>query len=138
MLVPDVRRYMTREPYSIESTGSLSDARVVMDRHLVRHLPVIDGGRLVGIVTRRDIDALEHVPGIDLDHVEIARVMSAPHYVWSETPIDEIAGLMARRKWDCVVVRGGSGIVGIFTENDALMALSDLVRVGTPARDLVA
>src|SRR5688572_29304135 len=120
MLMPSVDRYMTREPYSVQSTETLARVRHLMLVHSIRHLPVIDGGRLVGMVSDRDLVAIEGVPGVDLEHVEVARVMDKPVLVWGETPLDEVSELMTKRKADCVVVQGGHGVEGIFTANDAL------------------
>ncbi|MBA2542244.1 MAG: CBS domain-containing protein [Deltaproteobacteria bacterium] len=131
MLMPSVDRYMTREPYSISSTSSLERARELMHRHQIRHLPVVDGERLVGVLSERDIDVFAAAPGIELAHVEVARVMSPPIDVWGETPLDEVSELMTQRRSDCVVVRGGHGLEGIFTAVDALSALSDLLRRAT-------
>jgi acetoin utilization protein AcuB len=131
MLMPSVDRYMTREPYSISATDNALLARTRMHHHAIRHLPVIEGNALVGLVSERDLDTIEAVPGIDLGHVEIARVMRPPLYVWAETPLDEVSDLMAKSRVDCVVVRGGHGVEGIFTAVDALAALSDLLRRAT-------
>jgi acetoin utilization protein AcuB len=131
MLMPQVKRYMTHEPYSIESTDSLIRAKTLMRNHMIRHLPVIDGGMLVGIVSERDVSVVEAVPGTDLAHIETARVMEPAIYVWSETPIDEVSELMAKEKRDCVVVKGGNGVEGIFTATNALEALADLIRRAT-------
>jgi len=128
MLIPSVDRYMTREPYSVASTDSLERARTLMERHLIRHLPVVDGDRLVGVLADRDIDVVAAVPGVDLARVEIGRVMAPAIYTWGETPLDEVSQLMREKKTDCVVVRGGHGIEGIFTATDALQALTELVR----------
>ena len=131
MLMPDVQRFMTREPYSIASGDNLTRAKDLMNRHVIRHLPVVDGGQLVGIISDRDVDVVQAVPGMDLARVEVARVMASPIYVWSTTPIDEVSMLMAKQKRDCVVVRGGHGVEGIFTATDALQALAELVRRAT-------
>lgn len=129
--MPSVDRYMTREPYSIASTASLDLARGLMRRHEIRHLPVVDGDKLVGMIADRDIAIVQGVPGVDLGHIEVARVMSPPIDVWGETPLDEVSELMTQRRSDCVVVRGGHGVEGIFTAIDALGALSDLLRRAT-------
>lgn len=102
-----------------------------MQRFAIRHLPVIDGEKLVGVISERDVKIAESIPGIDLFHVEVARVMAPPLAVWGETPLDEVSTLMRTRKADCVVVRGGHGIEGIFTAVDALDALSDVLRRAT-------
>jgi acetoin utilization protein AcuB len=131
MLMPQIDRYMTREPYSVTSTETLAHARSLMLANSIRHLPVIDGERLVGMISDRDLAAIESVPGINLAHVEVARVMSAPLQVWGEMPLDEVGELMTKRKADCVVVQGGQGVAGIFTTADAITALTDLLRRAT-------
>jgi acetoin utilization protein AcuB len=131
MLMPAVDRYMTREPYSIASTDSLARARAMMTKHQIRHLPVVDGAHLVGVISDRDVDVVDAVPGIDLGRVEIGRVMRPPLDVWGETPLDEVSELMTTERSDCVVVRGGHGVEGIFTAVDALSALADLLRRAT-------
>ncbi len=131
MLMPNVKRYMTREPYSIASNDNLKRAKTLMRLHLIRHLPVVDGDKLVGIIADRDVAAIEAVPGIDLEHVEIARVMEAPLAARGEDPIDEVSAMMANQKRDCVVVCGGHGVAGVFTATDALQALADLARRAT-------
>ncbi len=131
MLMPSVDRYMTREPYSIASTATLDRGRLLMQRHDIRHLPVVDGDKLVGMICDRDIAVMSALPGVDLSHVEVSRVMSPPVDVWGETPLDEVSELMTKQRTDYVVVRGGQGLEGIFTAVDALVALSDLLRRAT-------
>lgn len=131
MLMPAVERYMTREPYFVCSTDKLEQASALMRNHRIRHLPVIDDGRLVGLISDRDLHVVQAVPGSDLAQLEVSRVMAPPNVVWSETPIDEVSSMMADRQSDCVVVKGGHGIEGIFTATDALQALAELVRRAT-------
>ena len=128
MLMPSIDRYMTREPYSVSSSDALARARHLMLVHAIRHLPVIDRGHLVGVVSDHDVATIEAIPGVCLEHIEVARVMSEPLRVWGETPLDEVSELMSKRKADCVVVQGGQGVEGIFTTSDAIGALTDLLR----------
>jgi acetoin utilization protein AcuB len=128
MLMPSIDRYMTREPYSLAMSDSTQLARDRMLSHSIRHLPVIEGDRLVGVVSQRDVELVAAVPGVDLGRVEVGRIMGPPYYVWSQTPLDEVSDLMSASKTDYVVVRGGRGVEGIFTAVDALAALSDLLR----------
>ena len=128
MLMPAVSRYMTREPYTIPSSSTAGRARDVMRGHLIRHLPILDGTELVGLVGAEELRALANVPGVDLDHVEIGKVMHKPLTVWGQMPLDQVADLMSDNKAECVVVLGGHGVQGIFTATDALRALSDLLQ----------
>ena len=131
MLMPTIDRYMTREPYSVTSTQSLARAKELMSRHLIRHLPVVDGDRLVGVVSERDIAVVDALVGVDITKVEVCRMMRPPEYLWAETSLDEAARMMAARKLDCVVVRGGQGVEGIFTAVDGMNALADILRRAT-------
>lgn len=128
MLMPSVSRYMSREPYSVSSTSSLARARQVMRDHEIRHLPVVDGDRILGVIGEGEVRVVEAVPGTDLERIEIARVMRPPTCVWGETPLDEVSRMMMEHKSDCVVVLGGHGVEGIFTATDALRALGELLQ----------
>ena len=126
--MPAISQYMTREPYSIPSTASAATARAVMQSHLIRHLPILDGPEVVGLVHGDELDAMTKVAGADLDHLSISCVMSKPVTVWGSAPLDEVADMMSETKCDCVVVLGGHGLQGIFTASDALRALAQLLQ----------
>lgn len=129
--MPAVSRFMTREPYRIASTSSIEQARLLMTEHGIRHLPVMENGKLLGVVSQNDVRVVEAVPGLDLDSVEVSRITTSPTCVWGETSLDEVAETMAKSKADCVVVLGGHGVQGIFTSSDALRALGDILQRAT-------
>jgi len=54
-----VATVMTAAPHVISAEASAHDAALIMARHGIRHLPVVDGGRLIGVVTERDLFALQ-------------------------------------------------------------------------------
>jgi acetoin utilization protein AcuB len=127
MLMPSVSRYMTREPYRVETTASLEEARALMRDHEIRHLPVMDGDKLAGVISDHDVRIAQAVPGVNLDHIECARLLTEPVCVWGETSLDDVVELMAKRRSDCVVVLGGQGVQGVFTSIDALHALGEIL-----------
>ena len=57
--VPSVKRFMTRCLYVVGPKQTLKEAHEILREHKIRHLPVVDGDRLVGIVTMRDLHLLE-------------------------------------------------------------------------------
>jgi len=118
---------MSREPYRISATSSLEDARALMTNHSIRHLPVMEGDKLVGVLTENDIRIVQAVPGANLANIEVARVTECPTCVWADMSLDEVADVMAKQKADCVVVLGGQGVQGIFTSSDALIALREIL-----------
>lgn len=126
--MPNLKRYMTREPYSTTSGDNLARAKSVMASHLVRHLLVIDDGVLLGVISERAITATAAVASVDLATVPVARLLEPAVVAWGEQPIDEVSTMMAEQRSHCVVVRGGHGIAGIFTAVDALRALADIAR----------
>ena len=116
---------MTPRPKTIGAEQTLATAKKVMRELGVRHLPVLHGGHIEGIISSRDIALVERLPGIDTNTLEVAEAMSMEPYVVSpDTPMDEVAREMAEHKYGAVVVMEGTAVVGIFTTVDALRALA--------------
>ena len=129
MLMPPISRYMTRQPWTIEPGATLTAAHEVMRSHAIRHLPVMDAGKLVGIVSERDLHLIETLPDADPDEVTVEEAMTETVYV--ARPTDEVAEVvdrMAARKLGSVVVMQDRCVEGIFTSIDALFVLSNVLR----------
>ena len=124
-----VQNFMTLGPVVIGSDRPLAEAHRVMRERSIRHLPVVDGGRLVGIVSQRDVYLCETLKGVDPASEPVREAMTPePYVVAPDTALDEVAGTMAQRKLGSAVVVDRGEIVGLFTTVDALRALSGLVR----------
>jgi acetoin utilization protein AcuB len=129
-----VARYMSVRPVTIASRRTLSEAHQTMRDHGIRHLPVVDDGRLVGLVSQRDLYLLETLRGVDAGRETVAEAMiSEPFTVAPGTPVDDVAHAMAERKFGCAVVADGAEVVGVFTTVDALRALAAVLRRGRAA-----
>lgn len=103
-----------------------------MRQHEIRHLPVIDNGELVGIVTQRDLHLLETIAEFELESVPVEEAMTQhPYVVTSDMPLDEIVEIMANGKYGSAIVMGRDGIEGIFTTVDACRALADVIHRAT-------
>ena len=129
MLHPTIEQYMTRAPHTIGHDQTLATAHRLMRANDIRHLPVLDRGRLVGIVSQRDLHLLETLKGVDQDEVTVAEAMTAD--VLSAEPslsLHDAAEQMAHRRAGCLVVTRADRVVGIFTAIDALSALVALTR----------
>jgi acetoin utilization protein AcuB len=131
---PDVRRQtsigelMTRCPHTIGSDQTLATAHKLMREHHLRHLPVLRGGRLVGVLTQRDLYFLETIAGVDLEIDKVADAMSPEVYtVTPEERLRDVARTMATRKLGCAVVVEKGQVVGIFTATDALRHLGEML-----------
>lgn len=119
---------MTPSPLTIGRDQTLATAHDLMHKHNIRHLPVLDGGVLVGIVTDRDLHLVESLAGTDPKSTLVEDAMTPdPYIVAADTPLHDVAKQMVDHKYGCAVVvdRGhvGSHVVGIFTTIDALRLL---------------
>jgi acetoin utilization protein AcuB len=129
MLMPAISRYMTKQPWTITRDASLREAHKLMHEHQIRHLPVIEDGQLVGVVTDRDLRLLEATAHMDplTTHVEEA-MAERPFMVTSDAPVDEVAQIMSEKKYGSVIVMGRDGIEGIFTAVDACRVLAEILQ----------
>lgn len=117
---------MTPSPHTIGSDQTLVAAHEVMREHGLRHLPVLRGGALVGVLTERDLFFLETIAGVDVSIDTVTDAMSPD--VYSVAPGDlmrDVARTMAERKLGCAVIVDRGAVVGIFTAVDALRHLAD-------------
>lgn len=118
----------------------LGDAYRLMQTHGIRHLPVVESGRLVGIVTDRDLrlatSALHPHPFDPAAH--LAEVMTPdPVTAAPLDPVEEAARTMRARKIGCLPVVDGERLVGIVTGTDLLDALLHLTGQERPGGRLV-
>ncbi len=125
-----VSDWMSRELLSVEAFDSIGTARRIMAKHRVNQLPVLDGDKLIGIVTDRDIrDAyptsmmIHRVKEIDrfADSYTVEAVMTFNVItVQPETPLAHAVTLLRRHRIGSLpVVRKGQ-LVGIITRSDIL------------------
>jgi len=119
---------MSTTPISIGKAQTLADAQKVMQSEGIRHLPVLDGGRLLGMLTDRDVHLIESLKGVDPTKVLVEDAMSQNAFsVAPETPLDEVVSTMADRKYGSAVVLDGNRLVGILTTVDVCRALAELL-----------
>ncbi len=126
-----VRDFMTTCPETIEVDAPLVDARTRMAELRIRHLPVVCDGRLVGIVSDRDVNLTESLltdaPPRNTP-VSVREAMSEVVFTCGPAAhLHAVADEMAREKHgSAVVVDPGHPlrILGVFTTTDALRALA--------------
>jgi acetoin utilization protein AcuB len=118
---------MTVSPVVIASDRPLAEAHRLMRERGFRHLPVVDAGRLVGLVSQRDLYLLESLKGIDPATETVGEAMSdAPFTVGPDARLEDVAVRMAERKIGSAVVVDRGSVIGLFTTVDALRALAAL------------
>lgn len=126
--IPTVQKYMSTTPITIGQEQPMTEAHVMMRGHRIRHLPVLHGGRIVGIVSDGDLHLVESLKDVDPSKVRVEDAMTAePYCVEPDTPLDEVVATMANNKYGCAVVHQNQHVVGIFTTVDACRAFADLL-----------
>lgn len=113
-------RYMTRHPHSIRVDENLENAAALMSNLGVHHLPVVEGGRLVGVLSDRDVRvadaAKKRVRDLYIDE---------PYAVDVDTSLFVVAAMVAQKHIGSTVVLEDGKLAGIFTATDACRALAD-------------
>ena len=131
-----VRDIMSEKIVTIRADDTLSTVEDIMTLGHVRHIPVVQGGRLVGVVSERDLlrASLSNLSEFGNDErraflygVEIQRVMSEPPVVIDpEATVEKAASVMADRKIGCLPVVDAHGtLLGMLTETDVLRYFAD-------------
>jgi acetoin utilization protein AcuB len=127
--IPQIMKHMTASPHSVGSDQTIETAARMMAEHHIRHLPVLSGGRLRGILTDRDIKLIETFRDVDPTKMTVEEAMTEkPYTVSPEAPLDEVAETMAANKYGSAVIMQNEKVVGIFTTVDACDALCQLLR----------
>lgn len=139
-----VERWMSKKVYAVKPLDSVLHARGVMVEHRVNQLPVMVDGKLVGIVTDRDIrDAFpsafegaspemekrRRLLGTDPKSITVEMVMAEkPLAVAPDATVAEAAQLMRKERIGAVPVLADGHLVGILTRSDLLDALVSMAK----------
>ncbi|MBV1858114.1 MAG: CBS domain-containing protein [Nannocystaceae bacterium] len=122
-----IGRYMSPLTLSIGVEQSLKTAAAKMTEHKVRHLPVLDGGRLVGVLSERDVHWLASL-GTDTSSIAVSEAMSdIPYIVPAETLARTVVQKMHADRLGSALIQEDGRPVGIFTTTDALRLCGDLL-----------
>lgn len=128
MTEPLIDQFMTRGPHTIGHDQTLAAAHRMMRDHAIRHLPVLEAGKLVGVVSLRDLHFIETLKDIDQEKVQVGEAMSQDVFATGpRASVRKVAAEMAEHKYGCAVVIDKGRVAGIFTTVDALQTLSRLL-----------
>jgi acetoin utilization protein AcuB len=123
-----VEAFMTPNPQAIRPDETLARAWELMLTHDVHHLPVVDDGRVVGILSDRDI-TLAKTFDLDAKAHRAEQIMTREVYTAEPTAnLGRVVKEMAERRIGSAVIVDGDRIAGLFTTLDALHALAEMVR----------
>jgi len=132
-----VRDLMTEDVRALPPNATVAELLELMDRLRIRHVPVVEDGEIVGLVSHRDVvrgalGGLDQLPMSQrqqlLEQITIAEVMvEDPETIAPDADLRQAAELMLENKFGCLPVAEGSGLVGILTEADFVRHVLDLL-----------
>ena len=129
MLISDIAQ---ADLITVTPEASLATVLHLLNRKGVRHLPVVQYGRLVGIISDRDVKSvLALSSGLEgLDHYRTAeQIMTRdPITIAPTSPVEEAVRLMVSARISALPVVQDTRLTGIVTETDLLRLLGDVIR----------
>ncbi len=119
-----IAEYMTALPHTVGSEQTITFAQTLMRKYEIRHLPVLHGGELHGIVSDRDLGMIAGLNEVDPDSTTVEEAMTQEAYTVSkDTPLFDVLQEMLEHKYGSAVIVEGVKIIGIFTTHDSLQLL---------------
>ncbi len=126
-----ISQYMVRYPHCVPPDLGLKETMDTMRELAIRHLPVIQEERLVGLVSERDLKSALGLP--EAKKLTVGDIMKRDVFVAnSDMALSEVASEMADGKLgSAIIVDAGGNVTGIFTTTDALRILASLAEEGS-------
>ncbi len=129
--IPQIKSVMTTFPFSVKAEASVNEALEFMQEHQIRHLPVTDDDKVVGLISDRNIKLMLGSDSAypDADGLKVRDAMAPdPYTVELDEPLDTVLAYMARQHIGSVVVMRHGRLAGMFTTSDACQAFAEFLR----------
>ncbi|HSK30518.1 MAG TPA: CBS domain-containing protein [Candidatus Limnocylindria bacterium] len=126
--MPIVGAVMTSFPYFVEVDDTAAKLESMMDQYGIRHLPVQDKGKVIGIVSERDLHhyVKRSAPQQEKDRVRAREIMvPEPYIVPFRAPLNEVVFEMAKRRIGSVIVQREGKLAGILSAIDVCRILGE-------------
>jgi CBS domain-containing protein len=127
--MPAVSALMTPFPYFVRPDDPVARVLELMQQHAIRHVPVKEEDRVVGLVSEGELRWLSGKGGrADPEQVRVRDVQSrSPYAVELTAPLGPVLLEMARRHCDSAIVLRAGRLAGIITETDVCRALGEVL-----------
>jgi acetoin utilization protein AcuB len=126
--MPVVGAVMTSFPYFVEVDDTATKMERIMDEHGIRHLPVQEKGKVIGIVSERDLHhyVKREAAQAEKNTIKARHVMIPhPYVVPFRAPLNEVVFEMARRRIGSVIVQRQGKLAGILSAIDVCRILGE-------------
>ena len=132
-----VEEFTTPDPITAPDSMMIDDINRLMQDNGIRHLPIVKGEKVVGIISDRDLRIALGLSSREKMLVRAEDIMIAePVTVSSQSTLDDVAFEMSEKKIGSVIVNDENDkLYGIFTVTDALNALIEIARSNQDERD---
>lgn len=128
---------MTKDPSTLGPEATLGEAATLMRQEDCGSIPIVDGGRLIGIVTDRDIVIRAVAAGKDARNTKVSEVMSAdPVCITPDTDVDEAAKVMADRQIRRLPVVEDGKLAGILVIGQIARRETDEQQTGETLKEI--
>ena len=127
--IPYVGSVMTPFPYFVDTDDEVGEVARLMGEHQIHHVPVQQNGRVVGIVSERDLYHLgdRFLPITDRARIRARDIMAYdPYTVAFDTPLNEVALEMAKRHAGSAIVLHHEKLAGILSATDICRILAEI------------
>ena len=128
-----ISQIMSKELVTLTPDQSLYEAERLFKKHHIRHIPVVEGDKLIGIVSYSDLlrisfadmtDGEEEVTSVVYDMYTIPQIMAkTPLTVTADTSIKEVAEILAAQSFHSIPVVDNGKLVGLVTTTDLIKYL---------------
>ena len=132
--IPTLKAAMTPFPYSVQLDTTLTTVKKLMQDHNIHHIPVMNSGEIVGVITGRDVEAREKTvnseneQSLEVLHVHVAK----PYIVDINEPFENVLLTMADKHIGSTVVTKHGKLVGVFTYIDACRYFGEYLKAKFP------
>ena len=124
-----IELHMTKQVITIGREQSLAHAQTLMTQNGIRHLPVLHGGELVGMLSERELRIVEAMDDVDPEKVVVEEaLLGEPYGVPVGTALSEVVDYMHDARIGSAAVLEGHRVVGVFTTTDAMRLLAEQLR----------
>jgi len=133
--VPVVGAVMTSFPYFVEPDDTATKMERMMDQHGIRHLPVQEKGKVIGIVSERDLHhyVKRASPQEEKDKIHARHIMVRdPYVVPFRAPLSDVVFEMAKRRIGSVLVQRQGKLAGILSAIDVCRILGEYLEMLFP------
>jgi acetoin utilization protein AcuB len=133
-----VQHWMTRNPITIEADTPFLEARLILKEKRIRHLPIVDGGKLIGVITDRDVKEAAPSGATTLDVFELNYLLlkmkvrdlikQEPVTIKPTNSVEKAALLMHDHRIGCLPVVDEAGkLIGLITQTDLLEVMVEIL-----------